>query len=49
MNLRADREPGTYRLRITETETWFGDPGPRHIVDRPTLVPRIVYAEHMPL
>ena len=49
VNLPADREPGTYRLRITETETWFGDPGPRHIVDRPTLVPRIVYAEHMPL
>jgi len=49
VTLPADREPGTYRLRITETETWFGDPDPRLIVHRPTRVPRIVYAEHMPL
>jgi hypothetical protein len=45
----ADRKPGTYRLLVTETETWFGDPNERLIVHRPTLVPRIVYAEHIPL
>jgi hypothetical protein len=49
VNVPSARKPGTYRLRITETETWFGDPDPRLIVHRPTLVPRIVYAEHMPL
>jgi hypothetical protein len=45
----ADRAPGTYRLLVTETETWFGDPDPHLIVHRPTRVPRIVYAEHVPL
>jgi hypothetical protein len=45
----ADREPGSYRLLVTETETWFGDPNPRLIVHRPTQVNRVVYAEHMPL
>jgi len=45
----ADRKPGTYRLLVTETETWFGDPNERLIVHRPTLVPRIVYAEYIPL
>jgi hypothetical protein len=49
VTLPADRQPGRFRLLVTETETWFGDPQPHLIVHRPTRVPRVVYAEHVPL